>query len=104
MPVTSSSAAIASARPGLSTASVVTAATATSSPTLTVMLLAGSGEVLTISRRPPLTRCDTRAAAPPHAARTACSSVGASCAMSSPMTAPTVGRIAVETASQSESK
>ena len=69
MPVTSSSAAIASARPGLSTASVVTPATATSSPTLTVMLLAGSGEVLTISRRPPLTRCDTRAAAPPHAAR-----------------------------------
>ena len=31
-------------------------------------------------------------------------SVGASCAMSSPITAPTVGRIAVETASQSESK
>ena len=63
-------AAIASASAGLSTASVVTPATATSSPTLTAMLLAGSGEVLTISRRPPLTRCDTSAAAPPHAART----------------------------------
>ena len=89
---------------GLTTARVMTPATATSSPTLTVMLLAGSGDVLTISRRPPLTRCDTKAAAPPDAARIACCSVGASWAMSSPITAPTVGRIAVDTASHSESR
>ena len=104
MPSANRIVAIVNASTGLSTARVVTPATATSSPTLTVMLLAGSGEVLTISRRPPLTRCDARAAAPPDAARIACCSVGASCAISRPITAPTVGRIAVETASQSESK
>jgi hypothetical protein len=67
------------------------------------MLVTGSGEVLTISRRPPLTRWLTSAAEPPLAARIACSSDGASWAISNPITTPTVGRMAVEIVSQSES-
>ncbi len=67
------------------------------------MLVTGSGEVLTISRRPPLTRWLSSAAPPPVAASTACSSDEASPAMSSPITTPTVGRIAVEIASHAES-
>jgi hypothetical protein len=67
------------------------------------MFVTGSGEVLTISRRPPLTRWLTSAALPPLTARTACVSVGASWAMSSPITAPAVGRMAVLIASHSES-
>ena len=82
---------------------VATPATATSSARLTPMLVTGSGEVLTISRKPPLTRWLTSAAPPPLTASTACSSVEASPATSRPITAPAVGRIAVEIASHTES-
>ena len=55
------------------------------------------------SRLPALTRCEASAVPPPTTPSTACSSVPASPASSTPMTAPAVGRITVETASQVES-
>ena len=71
--------------------------------TLAMMLVTGSGEVLMASRLPAFTRCDSRAVPPPTTPSTACSSVVASPASRTPITAPTVGRMAVEIASQVES-
>ena len=70
------------------------------------MLVTGSGEVLTASRIPPLVRCDSNAVKPPTEASTILSrdwSALTSPASSAPTTAPAVGRISVETASQVES-
>ena len=70
------------------------------------MLVTGSGDVLTASRTPPLTRWDRSAVTPPTEASTTVSrdwSVVTSPASSAPTTAPAVGRISVDTASQVES-
>jgi len=68
-----------------------------------VALLTGSGEPLTASRMPAFTRCDASALPPPTTAIVACCTDDASPAISNPMTAPTVGRIAVEIVSHTES-
>ena len=67
------------------------------------MLVTGSGEALMASRLPALTRCEARAVPPPTVPLTAWSRVSASPAISTPITAPTVGRMTVETTSQVES-
>ena len=67
------------------------------------MLLTGSGEEFRASRLPILTACEARAVPPPTTAATAPPSESASPASRTPSTAPTVGRIAVEIASQVES-
>ena len=70
------------------------------------MLVTGSGEVLTASRTPPLTRWDRSAVTPPTEASTILSSdwsAVTSPASSAPTTAPAVGRISVEMTSQVES-
>ena len=70
------------------------------------MLVTGSGEVLTASRTPPLTRWERSAVPPPTEASTIVSSDWSAVtlpASSAPITAPAVGRISVDTASQVES-
>ena len=66
-------------------------------------LVTGSGEVFTASRSPAFTACDASAVPPPSTAYVACWSVLTSPASIRAMIAPTVGRIAVETASHDES-
>ena len=67
------------------------------------MLVTGSGEALMASRLPALTRCEASAVPPPTVPLTAWSRVSASPASRTPITAPMVGRIAVEMTSQVES-
>ena len=102
-PLISRTAAIAAAARGWSIAKYTTPTTAKSSVTLATTLLIGSGEELIASRLPAFTRWDSRAVPPPTTASTAWSRVDASPASSTPITAPTVGRIAVEIASHVES-
>jgi hypothetical protein len=64
-PRTSSVAATPSAHHGWYTASVTTPNTAESSATLAPMFVNGSGEALSASRSPDLTRCESRAVPPP---------------------------------------
>ena len=84
-------------------AKATTPRTATSSARLAPMLVTGSGEELMASRPPALTRWDSSAVPPPTTPRTAWSSVEASPASSTPITAPAVGRMTVEIASHVES-
>ena len=70
------------------------------------MLVNGSGEELTASRTPPLTRWDRSAVTPPTEASTIWSrevSSGMLPASNEPITAPATGRMNVEMASQVES-
>ena len=102
-PSRSSTPATAAAARGCSSENHTTASTAASSVRLARMLVAGSGEVLIASRPPALARWLSSAVPPPTTPRTAWSSDDASPASSTPITAPAVGRIAVEIASQVES-
>ena len=94
---------MAAAASGLRSANHTTPSTATSSVTLATTLVTGSGEELMASRPPALTRWLSSAVPPPTTPSTAWSSDEASPASSTPMTAPAVGRMAVEMASHVES-
>ena len=67
------------------------------------MLVTGSGEELIASREPAFTAWESSAVPPPTTAATAPLRESAWPAIRTPTTAPAVGRIAVETASQVES-
>ena len=67
------------------------------------MLDSGSGEALIASRDPAFTECDRSAVPPPTTAATAPFRESACPARRTPTTAPAVGRMNVETASQVES-